>query len=203
MGWFILLMVVILVVAIKCIFEIKGEKQRDIKRLMQILDKMGEIYKLAKTQQIEHRQADRFTVLMDDCLSILNKRTDEEWGDEDLWIASLYDESCKETYHQCVMPVKMVRNKVKQMASLVHMRASPPIPAGDEIQKLAFLREQGMISEDEFRAFSERFKLSKAEKVIGFIQAIKDLHSQYRGGAMTEGNYHAALWSLLDKLDRT
>ena len=59
-----------------------------------------------------------------------------------------------------------------------------------------------MISEHEFEAFSERFKVSTGEKARSIIRAISDLHMQYNNGAMSEGNYHAGLWSLLDKLDR-
>jgi hypothetical protein len=29
-----------------------------------------------------------------------------------------------------------------------------------------------------------------------------DLHAQRQSGALTEGNYKASLWTLMDKLDR-
>ena len=73
---------------------------------------------------------------------------------------------------------------------------------GGGIKDLAMLRSKGMISEHEFEAFSERFKVSTGEKARSIIRAISDLHMQYNNGAMSEGNYHAGLWSLLDKLDR-
>jgi hypothetical protein len=71
-----------------------------------------------------------------------------------------------------------------------------------EIERLAILRQQRMISDGEFNAFSERFRMSTGEKAQGIIGAITDLHGQFQRGAMTEGNYRSALWGLLDKLDR-
>jgi len=96
-----------------------------------------------------------------------------------------------------------MRNKIHQMSSVLSThRASLSIPVSQEIEKLAKLRKQGMISDHEFEAFSERFGVTTGEKAGGIIKAISDLYKQYKNGAMTEGNYHAALWSLLDKLDR-
>jgi hypothetical protein len=71
-----------------------------------------------------------------------------------------------------------------------------------EIEKIAILRKNGIISDSEFQAFSERFKLATGEKASSVIKAISELYEQHRKGAISEGNYHAALWSLLDKLDR-
>ena len=68
------------------------------------------------------------------------------------------------------------------------------IPISAEIEKLAALRVQGMISDLEFQAFSERFKVSTGEKASSIIKAISELYEQLKQGAMTEGNYQAALW---------
>lgn len=72
----------------------------------------------------------------------------------------------------------------------------------DEIAKLAELREDGMITESEFDAFTEQFELSTGEKAREIVDAIFELHDEYEQGAMSEGNYHSALWSLMDKIDR-
>lgn len=76
------------------------------------------------------------------------------------------------------------------------------VSESEEIEKLATLRSEGKISADEFKAFSERFAVTTGEKAKGVVSAISDLHDQYKKGAMSEGNYHAALWTLMDKLDR-
>lgn len=82
------------------------------------------------------------------------------------------------------------------------MSQKSSISESDEIQKLALLRSEGMISDHEFQAFSERFTLATGEKAKSVIDAISGLYDQHKRGAMSEGNYHAALWSLMDKLDR-
>ena len=35
-----------------------------------------------------------------------------------------------------------------------------------------------------------------------YTQAIRSLHTLYKEGAMSQGNYQSALWGLLDKIDR-
>lgn len=82
------------------------------------------------------------------------------------------------------------------------MSQKSSISESDEIQKLALLRSEGMISDHEFQAFSERFTLATGEKAKSVIDAISGLYDQHKRGAMSEGNYHAALWGLMDKLDR-
>jgi hypothetical protein len=82
-------------------------------------------------------------------------------------------------------------------ATMIATQAKSPT-----LSELAGLRTEGVISEDEFRAFSERFTKSSGEKALEIISAIRALHEQFRSGAMTQGNYHASLWTLMDKLDR-
>lgn len=76
------------------------------------------------------------------------------------------------------------------------------VSVGDEIEKLAGLRTNGVISEEEFNAFAERFKVATGEKVKGIVDAISTLSEEHKAGAMTEGNYNSAVWSLLDKMER-
>jgi len=72
----------------------------------------------------------------------------------------------------------------------------------DEINQLAILCQAGLISDSEFKILSEGPGLSTGEKAQSIIKAISELSEQYKQKAMSESNYHAALWSLLDKLDR-
>ena len=83
-----------------------------------------------------------------------------------------------------------------------HGRGKSDTSVSSEIQNLAELREEGKITEAEFDAFTEQFQLSSGEKAKEIVQAISELHDEYESGAMTEGNYHSALWSLMDKIDR-
>ncbi len=71
-----------------------------------------------------------------------------------------------------------------------------------QLSDLARLRSEGMISQDEFAAFTARFTKSGALKALEVIHAIEALHRQKTAGAMSEGNYHASLWSLMDRIDR-
>lgn len=75
-------------------------------------------------------------------------------------------------------------------------------PRPPSVGDLSVLRQQGLISEDEFIAFSRRFRKSSGEEAEEIIRAINSLFEQHKKGAMSEGNYHAGLWALLDKLDR-
>lgn len=72
----------------------------------------------------------------------------------------------------------------------------------EDIARLVEMCEEGKITEDEFEAFSEQFKKSTGKKAQEIIESISDLHDEYEEGAMSRGNYHAALWSLMDKLER-
>ena len=97
------------------------------------------------------------------------------------------------------------KEEIDRMSSQITMilaTRAPAVSMGEDIDTLARLRQQGMISDHEFQAFSERFKLSSGDKASGIVKAISELHEKHKQGAMSEGNYHAALWSLLDKLDR-
>lgn len=88
----------------------------------------------------------------------------------------------------------------------LHDRATRTAMAGaqhtSEIERLAALRNANVITHAEFDAFSEKFKVSSTAKIRDMIAAIDELAAAYKSGAMGEGNYHEALWSLLDKLER-
>lgn len=93
--------------------------------------------------------------------------------------------------------------EIEKMELFVLARcADDRLSVGDELQKLVNLRTSGAISQKEFDAFSERFKLSTGEKAKNIVEAISALYAQYNAGAMAKGNYDDALWSLLDKMER-
>ena len=184
--WKFILFVVVIAIAspiiwrvvnffIKCHLESKAKD---------IFKRLQEVYDHAKRSRVSKEEIDIFRQLADQCLTIINSRTDDGWG-------------------KSFRGVPSMRNKVQQMSLFVcgqPVHVSPAV--SDEIEKLAALRKEGMISDHEFQAFSERFNLSTGEKARDIIGAIAKLHEQYAAGAMSQGNYHAGLWSLLDKLDR-
>lgn len=73
---------------------------------------------------------------------------------------------------------------------------------GKHIQELSRLRSSGDITEEEFVAFSERFKMTSGERAKLMVDSIKNLNQQYKEGFMEHGNYHETLWTLMDRLDR-
>lgn len=176
-GWGVV--VVVLVIPLITYFFV--EKRKKWWAFWKEYERLVDIYKQAKKKRLDRATADEFSTLVVRCSSMLSDL--EESGDKDeVWLA---------------------RSMVQKISLFVaSYNVAPDTPASEEIAKLAELRKKGMISDHEFQAFSERFKVSTGEKAMGIIQAIASLHSQYEAGAMSESNYHASLWSLMDKLDR-
>ena len=85
---------------------------------------------------------------------------------------------------------------------VAELTAPQPKVESPTVRQLAELRADGLLSNEEFKAFCDRFGKSTGEKAREIVGAIESLHKQFRSGAMSEGNYHSGLWSLLDKLDR-
>ena len=175
-----LVIVVTMILAFPSLYK-KLKQSRDATLLFY---EMEDIYQDVQNSSIDASELKRFSELADKCLSIINSREDREWGNG---FSKMF----------------RMRNKIHQMSAVVSAHyARLAVPVSQEIQKLAELRRQGMISDHEFQSFSENFKVSTGEKARGIIRAISDLNVQYQKGAMSEGNYHSALWSLLDRLDR-
>lgn len=125
----------------------------------------------------------RYSTLLDECLTVLNSRPESDWGPNSVYVPK-------------------IRSEIEAISAPVALGGGNPAPVpSEEIGRLADLRKQGLISDRELNAFSERFKLLAAEKACGVLDTIAGLHLQCREGAMAEEDYHAALWSLLDKLD--
>ena len=163
------------------------DRMSKVRRVRDLFRQICEIHEQSQVVHISRDQVDEFSRLADECLSLINSEDDKSWN---------------ETFPR-QPDIPNMRNRIQQMSLLVLSRATAhAVPVSEEIERLALLRQQGMISDHEFQAFSERFKVSTGEKARSIIKAISDLHAQYARGAVSEGNYHAGLWSLLDKLDR-
>lgn len=157
--------------------------RKDWERLKSLLDEMRSIFSKARRGHIAKPESDKFFDYADEAIEIMSKppfvyNNNEipDWKDE--------------------------VDKMSNQIGLIIAASSPKVSMGEELDKLATLREDGLISDREFKAFSERFRISTGEKASSILKAIAELSEQHKEGAMTEGNYHAALWSLLDKLDR-
>jgi len=153
--------------------------KKEWRRLGRLFGEMRGIFANARKSEITKSDVDKFFDCADKALDMMSKKPFKSDKED---IPSLKDE-------------------IDKMSSQISLLLAVRTP-GKEIDKLAALRKNGMISDLEFRAFSERFKLSTGEKASGIIKAISELSRQYQQGAMLESNYHAALWAMLDKLDR-
>jgi predicted Zn finger-like uncharacterized protein len=164
----------------------KSMKAEDEKaKVVALFIQMKDIYANARKGDITRTIADNFFSCADEALARIPKTPALGWNVQELMMAEIEKMS-------------------NQITMLLGLQATTTHVAslGDEIEKLATLRKQGVISDHEFQAFSERFKLATGEKASSVIKAISELYEQHQKGAILEGNYHAALWSLLDKLDR-
>jgi hypothetical protein len=173
------------VIAIALGWAIREHNRRtsDWETLQKLFSRLSVVYEAAKAGTIDKASVDAFADYVDKSFSIINSRTQFRWGPLSRDVAEL-------------------RDQIQQASLYVATRSGHPIAVGAEIEKLASLRQQGMISAHEFDAFSDRFRVSTGQKARDIIMAISQLHEEHQRGALSEGNYHAALWGLLDKLDR-
>lgn len=173
------LSLIIIVIAV-CIRQQRDKREK-------YFDELRRIFANARKGKVTESEADRFF----------------DYADEA--IAELKEQQSLSVLQTTKAEIKEKIGKIEKMSSQITMvlaARSSTASMGDDIDKLANLRRQGIISDHEFQAFSERFKLSTGDKASGIVKAISELHEEHKKGVMSEGNYHAALWSLLDKLDR-
>ena len=155
------------------------------KRIEALLGRLREKYREALKAEVVESERKAFLTLGEECLSILDSASDEEW----------------KSYLGDALRIRHELERMLMFFGAGHVGAPAP-GIGEEIERLAHLRQQGIISDREFAAFSERFTVSSTEKARGILETISSLHEKRKKGALTDGNYRDALWSLLDKLDR-
>lgn len=159
-------------------------KSRDERQIQSLLASARAICDHARRSTPTTGEREAFARHVQQCRQLVRSRTQEEWGCNFRHVPEIAD-GLDELF----------------LAFTVHV-ASQPSSSVSEIETLARLRNSGMISSHEFDAFSERFRVSSGQKAGEIIDAIGSLYGQYERGAMSEGNYHASLWGLMDKLDR-
>ncbi len=161
----------------------RSNAKKEWGKLGRLFGKTKTIFSNARKGEITKSEADKFFDCADEVLDMISKRPFVDDKDE----------------------IPRMRDEINRMSSQITMilaTRTPMASTGEEIDKLAALRQDGLISDMEFKVFSERFRLSTGDKASGIVKAISQLSEQRQQGAILEGNYHAALWSLLDKLDR-
>lgn len=128
--------------------------------------------------------AKRFQQLRDECVSLVNSRPQSEWGANAGYLAKL-------------------KKEIAEMAVAASGNGAGPEPApSEEIEKLRELMRKGLLMDNEFQALSERFKVMAVERARGVLDAIEKLAFQVRQEVMTKADYHAAIWKLVEKVDR-
>lgn len=99
---------------------------------------------------------------------------------------------------------KMVREINRTLDHLQVVRASDGTGNGnsEDLRALSALRAEGLIDEEEFAAFTARFRSSEKMRVREILDGIEQLQRLHSSGGLSQGNYADAIWGLLDKLDR-
>ena len=152
--------------------------------LMACYTKLQSAHAALKASPFDATARQRFSKLEAECLSLLGSRSDSDWGADSSYAVK-------------------VRNEIVAMSASVSLEGGNPAPAPrTEIEQLAEMNRQGVISDPQFQAFSQRFTVMTAEKARGVLETIAELRLQCQKGAMAQAAYHAAVWDLLDRLDR-
>jgi hypothetical protein len=153
-------------------------------QLMAAYVKLKSAYAARKESLSDAEAGKRFSKLVDECMSLVSSRPESDWGANSGYVAKL-------------------RNEIVAMSAAASSNGEDPEPApSEEIGQLEKLMRQGLLADNEFQAFSERFKVMTAERARGVLEAIAKLDSQCRERVMTKADYHVALWRLLEKVDR-
>jgi hypothetical protein len=67
----------------------------------------------------------------------------------------------------------------------------------DELAKLAKLQHDGVLSADEFARAKALFLGSPPDAQAEAIQHLRELHSLYRSGVLSEGEFNTEKWDIL------
>lgn len=160
------------------------DPQKAWTQLMSAHVKLKAAYAARRESPNDTEAAKRFSKLRDECVSLINSRPASDWGANSGYAAK-------------------VKKEIVAMSAAVSGRGEGPAPApSEEIGRLKKLMRQGLLADNEFQAFSERFKVMTAERARGVLEAMAKLDFQRREGVMTKPDYHVALWKLLEEVDR-
>ena len=149
-------------------------------QLLATFNRLQSVYAALRESPADAATRQRFATLEAECLALLNSRPDSDWGTDSGYVAK-------------------IRKEIAEMSAPDKVEGPGPAPSPEAV-RLAELRKQGPMTDNEFHAFSDKLKVLAAEKAQGVLEAVAGFQLQYRQGALTEENLHAALWSLLGGL---
>jgi hypothetical protein len=186
--WFTLLLLVAGAALLAFSPHFKEKHHPDPKKawaqLMSAYVKLKSAYAAWRESPNDVQAAKRFSQFRDECVSLINSRPQSEWGANAGYLAKL-------------------KREIAEMAVAASSKGEGPGPApGEEIEKLRELMRKGLLMDNEFQAFSERFKVMTVERARGVLDAMAKLDFQVREEVMTKADYHMAIWKLLEKVDR-
>jgi hypothetical protein len=153
-------------------------------QLMAAHVKLKAAYAARRESPTDTEAGKRFSKLLRECVSLINSRPASDWGANTDYLAK-------------------VKKEITEMSVAVSGNGEGPEPApSKEIEKLRELMRKGLLADNEFQAFSERFKVMTVERAHGVLDAMAKLDFQVREEVMTKADYHVALWKLLERVDR-
>jgi hypothetical protein len=151
-------------------------------QLLATFTRLQSVYAALRESPADATARQRFATLEAECLALLNSRPDSDWGTDSNYVVK-------------------IRKEIAEMSAPAPDKVEGPGQGpSPEAVRLAELRKQGPMTDNEFHAFSDKLKVLEAEKAQGVLEAIAGSQLQYRQGALTEENLHAALWNLLGGL---
>jgi hypothetical protein len=151
-------------------------------QLMAYFARLQSVHAALRESPADAAARQRFATLHAECLSLLGSRPDSDWGTDASYVVK-------------------IRKEIAEMSAPAPDKVDGPGQGpSPEAVRLAELRKQGPMTDNEFHAFSDKLKVLAADKAQGVLEAVAGFQHQYREGALTEENLHAALWSLLGGL---
>ena len=152
-------------------------------QLMAYFARLQKAHAALKESPADAAALERFAKLQSECLELLGSRPDSGWGKDAAYVAK-------------------VRKEIADMSAAVEGETECPTPAPSrQTERLEELKRQGPMTDPEFRKLAEKLGDLAADAANRVLEAVAGYQLQYRQKAVTEENFHAALWGLLDSLD--
>ncbi len=152
-------------------------------QLMAYFTRLQSVYAALRESPADAAALERFAKLQTECRALLASRPDSAWGKDAGYAAK-------------------VRQEIADMLVAVEDQAEGPAPAPSrQVERLAELKRHGPMTEPEFHKLTEELDILAEDTANRVLETVAGYQLQYRQKAVTEENFHAALWGLLDNLD--
>jgi hypothetical protein len=183
-------MIVLIVETVLLVFSphLRQKQARDPKtawlQLVAVFSRLRSAHAALRRSPADAAARIRYAKLEAECLSLLSSRADSGWGADSGYVAR-------------------IRKEVADLsASVPDVDAAPEPAESPQAAQLEELKQQGVMSELEFRMVSDKLKTVASEKACAVLEAIAGFHLQCRQGTLTQADFHAALRGLLERLDQ-